>query len=78
MTRVALALLLVASACTESERPGCHYVACGRGLVGVPQEENVCGVRVDGRWISLHDTGQEALNFIRKNDLRTCESRGAE
>lgn len=77
MTRAFIALALFFAGCevprSASENPGCHFVACGPGLMGTGSF--LCGVRVDGRWVFLANSGQDALDFIRRNDLKTCETK---
>ena len=69
-------LALVLGACGPvrpvSEGPGCHYVACGDMIDG--HDEPRCIVVVDNRSVANYATGQEALDFIRRNDLKTCSA----
>lgn len=73
-----LTLALIFAGCVDVYRPasiqeGCHYVACGDMVDGY--NEPRCSVIVDNRSISSHATGQEALDFIRRNGLKTCAVR---
>jgi hypothetical protein len=70
-----LVIAALLSGCTDAYRPasmqeGCHYVSCGDMLDG--HDGPRCIVIVDNRSVSNHPTGQEALNFIRANGLKTC------
>jgi hypothetical protein len=66
---------LAMCACTEplrpaSQREGCHYVSCGDMFDGYDGPR--CIVVVDNLSVANFATGQDALDFIRHNGLRTC------
>jgi hypothetical protein len=79
--RVAWAAAVAAFALTgcnarpASEGPECHYVGCGDLVDGY--DEPRCAVVVNNRYVASFATGQEALDFIRKNELKTCAWEGS-
>ena len=69
---VALCLTGCGSLKYDSMGPGCHYVACGDMLDGY--DGHRCNIVVDGRVINNVASGAEALDFIKHNNLKTCET----
>lgn len=74
--RAAILGALLLAGCEEltpaSMGPGCHYVSCGDMVDGI--DGHRCNIGVDGRVIHNTANGAEALDFIRSNNLRTCEA----
>lgn len=71
--RLALTVAFLLFGCNvvpASQREGCHYVGCGDLLDG--HDGPRCNIIVDGRVIANLATGQEAIDFMRRNGLRTC------